>query len=65
MDPNEANKYMLLGVEFTLKILGVDKDGLLGRFVQQEFQSWVQSIESPTRGIVGSRAKPPEKGKAA
>lgn len=41
-----ANRYMLMGVRFVFQILGIDPAGLLAKFVEQEFQSWVRTVEN-------------------
>jgi hypothetical protein len=45
-EEERARKYMLMGIDFVLHLLGVDRDGLLGRFVRQEFQTWVSEAIS-------------------
>jgi hypothetical protein len=40
-----AKKAMLTGLRFALHVLGVERDHLLARFVEQEFQRWVKDAQ--------------------
>lgn len=59
---DKANKYMLMGVEWTLKKLGCD-GGMLDTWLNQEFQDWLKSAESPIQH--GILAGPSRKGDKA
>lgn len=43
-----ANKYMLIGIRWLMNLIGIAGDGLLTKFIEQEFQAWVQRVENPT-----------------
>jgi hypothetical protein len=58
-EQNDAiKKQLLLGVRWTLRTLGVDRDCLLTKFVMQEFQDWVQEVEVKAPPVA---AAPPRK----
>jgi hypothetical protein len=58
-EQNDAiKKQLLIGVRWTLRTLGVERDGLLTKFVMQEFQEWVQQVEVKAAPVA---AAPPRK----
>lgn len=55
---NREKTIMLTGLRFALRTLGIDRDAMISRFVEQEFQAWVADTEQQVAPPAPQRKQP-------